>query len=268
MNNLITNNKYMKIVDEAGPYNSVQLLPTEFAGKQTGNHVVINLNDGRRAAVAHVGNNYNLVSNARAKEIGDEIMSQSGISWNSVNHIWTGRKYIHTYMSDEPAIELPEVEDVIRYGFRIENSYDGTSKLRAAVMAYVLSCSNGMVSDRLWGAFGITHTTGAADYDLDDAQQRMITGMTRLCRFRNAFNAMTQEPFSFPALQRIAVDPRVPPTFIGKFVNQCNENYAIDYGMSKWQAMQIGTAMLRESNKISKFRTLEGWTERFLEPFK
>ena len=82
------------------------------------------------------------------------------------------------YRSDR-IIEVPAVGDAVSLGLRVENSYDGSAKFRLVLMAYVLSCTNGMMVPRFFTTYTMRHSVENR-LDLRGAVDLLNNGVTLL----------------------------------------------------------------------------------------
>ena len=247
----------------------VALEPVVIHGVDTGRLSVV-LDDPVRGKtpVGIVGKNYGVWSNYDAMKVAEEILHRSRYSWNPVHEIWDGKHYQSFWQTSEALIELPAVGDAIRLGLRLENSYDGSCKLRIAVMAYVLTCTNGMISDQRWGVFSVRHDR-SKHVDWDDAVTQLQSGATNLLDSADHFQAMTRHPFALPSLLTVAGETGLNPTFIGKYVKtlagQGPDNGTTGNGaITLWDAMNVGTHLLSNPDTLSGVRQLEAFTDSFL----
>lgn len=100
---------------------------------------------------------YNLISNQTVQKVTTEILGKSGMAWQRIRDVWTGRYWARLYISDAQ-VEAPNVGDVLSLGLRVENSYDGSCQFRLHLMGYVLSCMNGLMSTRHFTRYTMRHT--------------------------------------------------------------------------------------------------------------
>lgn len=245
-------------------YAPVSLEPVVLHGVDTGKMSVV-LDDPThgKTPVAIVGRNYAVWSNEDAVKVAEEIMHRSQFAWEPVHEIWDGKHLNSFWRTADSLIELPEVGDAIQLGLRLENSYDGTSRLRLAVMAYVLTCTNGMVADRRWGVFSVRHDQ-SMQVDWSDAAAQLEHGATNLVSHADHFRAMSTQPFQLESLLAVAANSGLNPRFMGNYVKQLAADDGMD-SMSLWQAMNIGTHILSNPSSLAGVRQLGSFTDSFLE---
>ena len=251
-------------------YAPVSLEPVVIHGVDTGK-LSVTLDDPAlgKTPVGIVGKNYGVWSNHDAVKVAEEVMHRSRYSWEREHEIWDGKHFHMFWKTADNLIELPEVGDAIQLGLRLENSYDGTCKLRIAVMAYVLTCTNGMISDQRWGIFSMRHDRNR-DVDWADAVTQLQDGATNLLNHAGHFRTMTQRPFALNSLLSVAADSSMNPTFVGKYVKALSDQHALDTGsngngaMSMWDAVNTGTHLLSQPDSLSGVRQLEAFTDCFL----
>ncbi|MCF7855424.1 MAG: DUF945 domain-containing protein [Candidatus Pacebacteria bacterium] len=256
-----------KATEYPDPMAPVSLEPVIIHGVDTDRRSVV-LDDPTmgKVPVGIVGKHYGLWSNSDAMKVVNEIMHRSPYDWESVHRIWDGKHFNSFWKTTEQMIDLPEVGDAIHLGLRLENSYDGSCKLRIAVMAYVLTCTNGMVSDQRWGLFSVRHSA-SREVDWDDAITQLRHGAGNLINHAGHFRAMTQSGLQLPALLNVASDSALNPTFLGKYVKQVAAHAGgngTTRGLTLWDALNIGTLLLSNPGNLSGVRQLEAFTDCFL----
>lgn len=244
-------------------FSPVSLEPVVVHGVDTGKMSVI-LDDPEigKFPSAIVGKNYGIWSNYDAVKVMEEVMHRSKYSWSQVHEIWDGKHLNMFWKTEQNIIELPEVGDAIQLGVRLENSYDGSCKLRIAVMAYVLKCTNGMVSDQNWGVFSVRHDNSRA-IDWGDASGQLEHGVGNLIGHTDKFKAMSAKSFNMDSLLSIAGDTGLNSSFLGKYVKALANTEKESY--TQWDALNVGTDLLRNPESFAGVRQLETFTNNFLE---
>ena len=242
----------------------VALEPVVVHGVDTG-RMSVTLDDPThgKMPVGLVGRNYSVWSNHDAVQAAREIMHRSRYDWEQVHQIWDGRHLNSFWKTDDQLIDLPEVGDAIHLGLRLENSYDGSCKLRIAVMAYVLTCTNGMVSDQRWGVFSVRHDR-SRQVDWADAVTQLQTGAENLLDNAGHFRRMIQAPFELGSLLSVARHSSMNPTFVGKYVKAVSDEYGSADRVNQWDALNVGTHLLANPRSLTGVRQLEAFTNCFL----
>ena len=142
-----------KRVQVKDPLAPVRLSPVRVNGHSvTHQGVEIQVDDGSWEAINIHSADYNLVPNRKADEVSQRILMRSSLNWTKMHEVWTGRYWARLYKSDN-SMAVHSVGDAISLGLRVENSYDGSCQFRLVLMAYVLSCLNGLVSPQNFGKY-------------------------------------------------------------------------------------------------------------------
>jgi len=171
--------KLRSMVQVKDPFAPVRLAPVSVNGASVPQVGVEILNDdGDWEAINIHSQGYQLIPNTMVQQAAREIMSRSDLQWNEEKTIWTGRFLSLMYRSDR-IIEVPALGDAVSLGLRVENSYDGSAKFRLVLMAFVLSCTNGMMSPRFFTTYTMRHSVENR-LDLRGAVDLLNNGVTML----------------------------------------------------------------------------------------
>jgi len=240
----------------------VKTVPHIAGGVTTEHSDVMIMGDNGWQYINTVSPNYQLVTNETAMGIANEIMSNSEHVWSPVKTMWNGKRMSSFYKTQDAVAELPRVGDTIAMGLRVDNSYDGSSSFGYALMAYVLSCTNGLVSDRLFGTFRMKHVGNS--WDMDAAKETIIGGTQRLIEFAPRIDALGGHELELSHVRAIGLNPAVGPTFLGGWLNELPKG-----DVDMWTACQKGTSMLTEEmndkGRFATVRRLEGFSESFMD---
>ena len=241
------------------PFAPVSLEPITSTGVTLNKVSVMLKEEGQEPFSAGiVGKDYGLFSNRQAVNIAEEIIHRSNMDFTTVNQIWNGKQFWQTYKTEKAVIELPSINDVIQFGIGLTNSYDGTCKLRLSLMAYVVSCTNGMTNNQEWGHFSIRHQ-GVDQVNWQDAEEQIAHGFDRIATSKDVFVELTKRQFKINHLLNVA-GTSISPTFMGKFVKEI----AVDKPKSCWDAMQCATSMLRDPKTIAGINQIDLVTSAFM----
>jgi len=247
-------------------FSSVSLEPVLYNDLDTGKmHVILDDPTFGKTPVSMVSKNYAIWSNYEATKVVEEIMHRSPYQFGPVHNIWNGKQLSMFWKTTENIIDLPEVGDAINLGIRLDNSYDGTSKLRIAIMAYVLKCTNGMVSDRNWGVFSVRHDNSRV-IDWTDAAFQLEHGAGKVISFAPQFKQMTEKKFDMSSMLNLAADSGINASFLGKYVKALADEKKDNF--TQWEAMNVGTALMNNPDSFTGVRQLEALTNVFLENVK
>ena len=246
------------LVATTDPFAPVRLSPVSVNGSAVPQVGVEILNDeGHWDCVDIHSAGYLLVQNQAVREAGTEIMSRSSMSWTEERTIWTGRFLSVLYRSDHLR-ELPEVGDAVSLGLRVENSYDGSAKFRLALMAYVLSCTNGLMSSRLFTTYTVKHTASSG-FDVDEAIDVIRDGTYSLEVLAPKIGELSRMPLNVKRLASVAKNIDLPNRDWGHVLQQ------LEPARSMWDLMQALThRVTRNTRGRSLITTSEGIGDYFL----
>ena len=196
----------VKVTD---PFAQVRLAPVSVNGSavpQVG--VEIRNDEGDWECINIHSQGYQLISNSLAQQTAREITSMSSLDWTEEKTIWTGRFLSTLYRSDQ-IVEVPEVGDAIALGLRVENSYDGSAKFRLVLMAFVMSCTNGLMSPRHFSTYTVKHHA-AQEFDLDEAVAVIHGGTRSLERIAPRIATLSKIPLDLRTLATVAKNLSLP----------------------------------------------------------
>ena len=143
---------------------------------------------------------YAPISNQKAFEIGQEIMTATGVDFHAQRMIWNGKKYIAEFIADTwKADVLPG--DAFALGLQVQNSYDGSLVFGVQYFLCRLVCTNGMYVREQMGGFAFKHLKQNGDL-IADATKRVMLQSAQLPELAQQFTAMTQVPADLSMAQR------------------------------------------------------------------
>ena len=180
--------------------------------------------------------NYNLISNTQVAEATEKILSESVIRWTPEREVWTGRYWAKMFRSDV-AVDAPQVDDTLSLGLRVENSYDGSCQFRMVLMGYVLSCTNGLVSPKMFSSYTLRHS-GSNDFSIDSALMHLEKGISQVKNLVPRVNALSEMPLTVDLLARVANETGLPNTELGHITKLLTGTH------SAWDLMQAITHRL------------------------
>ena len=191
------------------PLANVRTSPVRVNGSSVTNQGIEIYNDRDEWECINIHSaNYYLVPNSLVAEITEEILADSGMTWEPTTEVWTGRYWAQHYMSDV-SVGVPRVGDSISLGLRVENSYDGSSQFRLVLMAYVLSCTNGLVSPRHFTNYRMRHTA-CNEFRIPEAVSVLRAGMNELADIVPMVEALSEMPLSIELLSKVAQETPLP----------------------------------------------------------
>ena len=233
-------------VATADPFAPVRLSPVSVNGSAVPQVGVEILNDeGRWECVNIHSQGYQLIPNSLVQQVAREITSRSSMNWTEEKTIWTGRFLSVLYRSDHLR-ELPEVGDAVSLGLRVENSYDGSAKFRLALMAYVLSCTNGLMSSRLFTTYTVKHTASSG-FDVDEAIDVIRDGAYSLEVLAPKIGELSRMPLNVKRLASVAKNIDLPNRDWGHVLQQ------LEPARSMWDLMQSITHRITHNTRGRSF---------------
>lgn len=152
--------------------------------------------------------NYNLISNTQVAEATEKILSESIIRWTPEKEVWTGRYWAKMFRSDV-AVDAPQVDDTLSLGLRVENSYDGSCQFRMVLMGYVLSCTNGLVSPKMFSSYTLKHTI-SNEFSITSALMHLESGIDQVKSLVPRVNKLNEIPLTIDLLARVAEETGLP----------------------------------------------------------
>jgi hypothetical protein len=198
--------------------------------------VEILTDDGTWQCINIHSQGYQLISNSLAQQTAREITSLSKWRWVEEKTIWTGRFLSTMYRSDQ-IVELPEAGDAACLGLRFENSYDASAKFRISLMAYVLSCTNGLMSPRYFSTYALKHTA-AQGFDLKEAVSVIQGGVSILEEIAPRIATLSKTRLNLKTLAAVAKNVSLPNRDWGPIVQNLGNAHSV------WDLMQEVTHRL------------------------
>lgn len=224
-------------IASSDPLTPTRIMPVEVAGRGVQKIAIqVQNDDGDWECVSIHGPNYRLIENRHVAEVTEELFSRTGLSWDSASEIWTGKYWAKLYRSDV-SMEAPKVGDALALGLRIENSYDGSCQFRLVLMAYVLSCSNGLVSPRCFSAYRMRHTR-SHDFSITEAVEVIQSGMDEVMGIVPMVERLSDIPLTVELLSQVARDTELPNGEWGHIARELSN------ARSAWDLMQAITHRL------------------------
>jgi hypothetical protein len=238
------------------PMAPVRVSPVWVSGSEVPHTGVEILNDENRwECVSIHSQGYQLIPNSLVQQVAREITSRSSMNWTEEKTIWTGRFLSVLFRSDHLK-ELPEVGDAVSLGLRVENSYDGSAKFRLALMAFVLSCTNGLMSPRIFTTYTVKHTASRG-FDVDEAIDVIREGALSLETLAPKIAELSRMPLNVKRLASVAKNVELPNRDWGHVLQQ------LEPARTMWDLMQAithrvtgntrGRSMITTSETIGDF---------------
>lgn len=260
----VTMAQRIKVTD---PFAEVRLNTIKIGDREDHHKAVEILDDeGVMRTVAIQGPDYELVPNTLAREIGQDVMSRSDFNWEHDKTLWNGSFISMLYRSDKQ-VDLPEVGEVMAYGLRIENSYNGSIKLRVSTMAWILSCLNGMTHPEIFGHYTFRHDSrGDNKFDMDDAIACVQSGVNCLDIMQGKIAKMSSRPFALCDLADISSRLSFPKSSWKDVLEELDKSSYEDKMFTYWDAYQAFTQVVtHKMSGVSSLNYSDRVGKQFLE---
>ena len=234
------------------PFIEIHKQPTFLpSGKQSGAYSVT-LGDNEKE-VGIVKENYLLVENQHISEIGQEIMSNSGIDFRPDKIFFNGKQFREIYVAKDSGLELavPKVGDLIGLVCEIQNSYDSSIKAGVNIYFQRLICDNGMLSKSFGFGHTFHHTMNNVDWNNEIIRATQVLKNQSGSRLKSFVEACGQLQKSIEtediALIRESYINALPTQQFG----QMYDKYLLDKDYTAWGLLNAGTNVLWHSNKLT-----------------
>ena len=212
--------------------------------------------DNKYMEAGAVSENYLLVTNKQVHDICHEIRNESGISWSPVKTYFDGKKYRNVWNTTEAGTDLA-VGDTVNLMLTEINSYDGSQQAGFRIDFMVLSCLNGMITNKYGWGYSFRHNRQNVDWENEVRQGAMqIAGKMqsgRIDQFARACNQL-QQPLGKNGLAKVTAEhiDKLPPLRYGQITRQY-EIHIHDgkHNGSAWDYMQTGTSSLWHREKMT-----------------
>lgn len=215
------------------PFAPVSLEPVTVAGQEVASKtaVVVTDDQGNRQTVGIQGRDYNLITNAFARDLANDIMSRSGMSWSPLKTLWDGKRYCQYYLSDKVAGEITNGERMpVHVGIMLRNAYDGSSAFGLEVYACNMVCTNQYHNRNLFGFFAIRHT-GDRELKLSDALTNLQLGVGNVIKAMPVLQQLKAEPLKIEHITQAKEKTKIPQSKWGDVLDQLNKEAATRFGL-------------------------------------
>ena len=229
-------------IQVSDPLAEVRVSPVRVNGSAVSNRGVELLNDaGEWECINIHSSSYNLIPNTLVEETTRQILGESALSWEPTGEIWTGRYWARLYKSDM-TVEAPKVGDTLCLGLRVENSYDGSCQFRFVLMAYVLSCENGLLSPKNFTSYKLRHTN-SNQFVTDEAVSVIRSGLDELMEVVPLVERLSDIPLSIELLSQVSRETGLPNGMLGLITKELKE------ANTAWDLFQAFTHHLTHHGK-------------------
>jgi hypothetical protein len=196
-------------VSVTDPLSPVRVSPVRVNGSAVPHQGIEILTDeGDWECINIHSSSYSLVPNAEMEKTSRMILAASGMCWEPTSEVWTGRYWAKLFKADF-SVEAPRVGDALSLGLRVENSYDGSCQFRLCLMAYVLSCTNGLVSPRHFSTYKMRHTVNN-EFDIQEAVTVIRSGMDQVMNILPLVDRLSEIRLTVPFLSTVCRETDLP----------------------------------------------------------
>ena len=252
----------------SNPFADVKIMPIEIGGKEEDSKIAICVkdDDGEYQSVGIRASTYNLITNERAKDTADDIMSRSGHQWKSMKTLWDGRKFVQYYITEDAITEFvthggAQREKKIHLGLMLRNSYDGTSAFGQEIFACDIECMNQFVSRRRFGYFTIYHND-KNEFLVEDAVQNLSLGMQKVISIAPRLEELSRSEIGYSDIIESHKQTSIPDSMWGKVIARLALEEATRFGL--YSAMTyVASHNMKGFNQISIGNTI---TDYFIQP--
>ncbi len=213
-----------KRVQISDPLAEVRVSPVRVNGSSVANKgIEILNNNGEWECINVHSSSYNLIPNTLAAKTTGQILDESSLSWEPTSEIWTGRYWAKLYKSDM-TVEASKVGDTLSLGLRVENSYDGSCGFRIQLMAFVLSCENGLVSPKNFTSYKLRHSIGNGNqFVTDEAASVIRSGLDELIAVVPMVERLNDIPLSIELLSQVSRETGLPNGMLGLITKELKD---------------------------------------------
>ena len=168
----------------SNPFAEVEITPVTVSGQEITSKMAVRVqaDDGEWSkAPSIVSSDYKLIRNDVARDIGDDIMSRSGMPWKSLKTLWDGKRWCAYSITENKIGDITGGADnhPVHVGMMLRNSYDGSGVLGLEMFACNMVCSNQYIERNRFGYFAIRHDN-ARDFDVQDAIENVSRGVDNI----------------------------------------------------------------------------------------
>ena len=251
----LTANQFSQIPESAEwPVATEEIM---FDGNAVGQHVFLQPPEGERIHVGQVSTDYALMPNVEAMGVARQAIENAGFTTHEEwGRVFNGRKFQTTIVVSEGFEPIPG--DRLNVGFRMTNSYDGSTKLRLDAMLFRVLCSNGMISHELFHGISLFHRGN----DLKQYTE-IASGLTAAYHaFEQVMphiKEMSERRFNYNRF--IPLFENVSDQFTGKAVHVLHDTTP----KNEWEAFNNVTQILNQPKTFGDINTLDIFTTNALK---
>lgn len=145
-----------------------------------------------------------------------------------------------------------QVDDLVEFGFRFVNTYDGTTPVRGGLFASRLRCKNGMVGPMTEVMSVKRKHTVAAIADLDAAMGSFIdNGIAQIEAWKTQMTAATLEAITPKNAEALVKSLKFGPRIEKKILARLPE-YVAEMGETRWAVVNAATHVVSHDIEVSQ----------------
>lgn len=216
--------------------------------------------------VGIVSRDYLLVPNRQVRDMAYEITGRTNLQWSKEKVFFDGKRFAFVLTTRECIAQEVTPGDPVGLGLMFENSYDGSRKLAASLLAYRLACSNGMLTPEHFARMRFKHDRSSKGWEKDARRAMSMLGsaeegLKRFVRGARTLQELTLTPAELKDLRQHELKD-LPVTLWGKTVDQ----FLLDEEHTGWGLLNAGThATWHRDRSIRDFTYNEQITEGLLQ---
>ena len=253
----------MEKQEYSNPWADVEITPVQIAGEDIASKMAVRVKDDAGAwskVPSSVSSDYKLIRNDIARDLGDDIMSRSGMAWKPLRTIWDGKRLAAYHITSEPVASAEggiTAGHPIHVGMMIRNSYDGSGVFGLEIFACNMICTNQYIDRNRFGYFAIRHDN-AADFDVSDAVANLSRGVENVLAVAPVLTEMRRRPLALEHVLQARKETEVPKSMWGAVLAQLALEEATVFGL--YQALTFvashevgGFNSIRVGESVSRF---------------
>ncbi len=211
-----------------------------------------------------VSNQYKLVSNEDARNLGEDILHRTGFNWEPESRIWDGNRFRQRFISKDLTMQVGG-HDNLMFAADIVNSYNGTMSLGLQTLAWRQVCTNGMVARQFFDGFRIRHLkNGDMEEEILLQAEAIVNRASNWEKTLPVWDRMYERELSadeiLSTLHEAIHVAKMPKSLIGKVAAHPE---VLDGGTSAWTMFNHFTRELTSDNSFPS----EAANERICEYF-
>lgn len=247
----------------SNPYADVTMEKVTVAGQEVPKMAVMVKDDDNNQVLSGMhGVDYDLIPNAMARDVADDVMSRSGKQWDNLKTLWDGKRYINYWYTKDALVEVKNGANYpLHLGMMIRNSYDGSSVFGMEFYIMNAICTNQFIYRKAMGFFVIKHT-GNEGFDIQDAIGSIGSGAQKLIDIAPAYREMTRIDLNLDHIKKANELELVPNNQWGNVIEQLRAEPDAGKMFGFYQALTFVSS--HKMTGLSAIKHGNGITEHFM----